>query len=50
VAADGPFRFLGAGRTFTVEMPCGTARRVEYKVTGAGDRADLWVLGFDDEL
>jgi hypothetical protein len=55
IAADGPFHFvagvpLTAKKTFPVEMPCSAAQVVEYKVTDAHDRADLWVLGFDDDL
>jgi hypothetical protein len=54
-AADGPFHFVAGGtltakKTFQVEMPCGAAQAVEYKVSDAHDRADLWVLGYDDEL
>jgi hypothetical protein len=54
VAADGPFHFvagvtLTAETTFPVEMPS-SAQVIEYKVTDAHDRADLWVLGFDDDL
>jgi hypothetical protein len=54
-AADGPFHFaagatLTAKTTFPVEMPCSAAQGIEYKVTDAHDRADLWVLGYDDDL
>jgi hypothetical protein len=55
MAADGPFHLaagatLTARATFPAEMPCGAAQAIEYKVTDADDRADLWVLGFDDDL
>jgi hypothetical protein len=55
VAGDGPFHFvagmtLTAKTTFPVEMPCSAAQVIEYKVTDADDRADLWVLGYNDDL
>jgi hypothetical protein len=55
MAEDGPFHLaagatLTAKATFPVEMPCSAAQAIEYKVTDADDRADLWVLGFDDDL
>jgi hypothetical protein len=55
VAADGPFHFvagvtLAAKKTFPVEVPCSAAQVIEYKVTDAHDRADLWILGYDDDL
>lgn len=54
-AADGPWNFtagntLAATRRFQVEMPCSAAQVIEYQVTDADDDADLWVLGYDDEL
>jgi len=31
-------------------VPCSAAQVIEYKVTDAHDRADLWILGYDDDL
>jgi hypothetical protein len=39
-----------AKATVQVEMPCSSAQVIEYKVTDDHDRADVWVLGFDDAL
>jgi hypothetical protein len=55
VGADGPWNFqpgntLAAAQRFQLEMPCATTQIIEYRVTDADDDADLWVLGYDDEL
>lgn len=55
-SSDGPFTF-GPGNTIGSEleggvvwMPTDANRIIEYRVSDADDDADIWVLGFQDEL
>lgn len=54
-STDGPWVFpagntLAATRRWTVDMPTDANRVIEYMVTDADDDADIWVLGYEDEL
>jgi hypothetical protein len=50
-SSDGPWSFPRPdGRRFLVTIATSLMRRIEYRVTVAAYEADVWVLGYDDEL
>lgn len=55
-ATDGPINIragvLGAtgGILTSVECPTSSGQQIDYKVTDADDTAELWFIGFDDEI
>lgn len=54
-SSDGPWVFpagntLAATMRWTADLPTDVNRIIEYMVTDADDDADIWVLGFEDEL
>jgi hypothetical protein len=50
-SSDGPWSFpYGDGRRFLVTIPTDAKGVIEYRVTSNTYDADIWVLGYDDEL